>query len=475
MAVSLDEVNVLILRYLKESGFDHTAYVFENESFLSSSNVNTSNIPPNALISVLQKSLGYMQVQKSIQRARKDPNDPIHQEITDIEKRFPQTEINPSVDITDTQLIATASIQHPYRQQAEIQEPITLSPKDATILAGHPSDVYSCCWSADGSHLVTAGAEGVSIIWTIENGKPVSEKKIDIKFSSDSADRDFSDVSISCENIIALGSFDRCAYLCDMNGNMLHRLEGHTLPIYGVYWSPNGEKLITISHDKSVIVWSSKGELIQKFEVHTDAILTGAWKNDNVFATGSLDKNIVVYDLSLGSTEILKGHTSKVNKIAWSVNGNLASGSYDNTIRIWREDGTCSHVLQGHTQLISDLKWKPNSDRILASSSIDHTTILWDAQTGAKLNSAENHKGEIITIDFSPSGAYLASGGLDALIVVQNVADSQHFVTFRGTSDINEIEWSPNSENVAVCFADSIVAIIHMKTCSNLLQPTIPN
>ena len=32
MAVSSDEVNYLISRYLRESGFSHTAFVFETES-----------------------------------------------------------------------------------------------------------------------------------------------------------------------------------------------------------------------------------------------------------------------------------------------------------------------------------------------------------------------------------------------------------------------------------------------------------
>ena len=46
MSFSTDEVNFLVYRYLQESGFSHSAYVFGQESHISQSNINGALVPP---------------------------------------------------------------------------------------------------------------------------------------------------------------------------------------------------------------------------------------------------------------------------------------------------------------------------------------------------------------------------------------------------------------------------------------------
>lgn len=52
---SIPQVNYLIYRYLQESGFVHSAFVFGLESHTVNSNINGALIPPAALISIIQK------------------------------------------------------------------------------------------------------------------------------------------------------------------------------------------------------------------------------------------------------------------------------------------------------------------------------------------------------------------------------------------------------------------------------------
>ncbi|KAH8361023.1 hypothetical protein KR093_011763 [Drosophila rubida] len=63
MSFSSDEVNFLVFRYLQESGFMHSAYVFGIESHISQSNINGALVPPAALLTVLQKGLLYTEVE----------------------------------------------------------------------------------------------------------------------------------------------------------------------------------------------------------------------------------------------------------------------------------------------------------------------------------------------------------------------------------------------------------------------------
>ncbi|XP_062143216.1 F-box-like/WD repeat-containing protein ebi [Drosophila sulfurigaster albostrigata] len=66
MSFSSDEVNFLVFRYLQESGFLHSAYVFGIESHISQSNINGALVPPAALLTILQKGLLYTEVEWSV-------------------------------------------------------------------------------------------------------------------------------------------------------------------------------------------------------------------------------------------------------------------------------------------------------------------------------------------------------------------------------------------------------------------------
>jgi len=50
MSVGSDEINFLIYRYLQESGYLHSAFVFGNESAVTQANINSSLVPSAALI-----------------------------------------------------------------------------------------------------------------------------------------------------------------------------------------------------------------------------------------------------------------------------------------------------------------------------------------------------------------------------------------------------------------------------------------
>src|SRR5258707_715054 len=63
MSLTSDEINFLIYRYLRESGFEHSAYAFGHESFVYKSTLDGSGVPPGALISYVQKGLQYVEIE----------------------------------------------------------------------------------------------------------------------------------------------------------------------------------------------------------------------------------------------------------------------------------------------------------------------------------------------------------------------------------------------------------------------------
>jgi hypothetical protein len=63
MSFSSEEVNYLVYRYLEESGFHHSAYLFGTECNVFSSAIDGSLLPRGALIAIIQKGIFYAEAE----------------------------------------------------------------------------------------------------------------------------------------------------------------------------------------------------------------------------------------------------------------------------------------------------------------------------------------------------------------------------------------------------------------------------
>lgn len=66
MAVTSDEINLLVYRYLQESGFVHSAFSFGHESLVTRSTISGADVPPGALITLIQKGLQYVEIETAV-------------------------------------------------------------------------------------------------------------------------------------------------------------------------------------------------------------------------------------------------------------------------------------------------------------------------------------------------------------------------------------------------------------------------
>ncbi|BGP16724.1 hypothetical protein JCM10213_009142 [Rhodosporidiobolus nylandii] len=172
------------------------------------------------------------------------------------------------------------------------------------------------------------------------------------------------------------------------------------LTIYTLDMHPDGSRLATGGLDGVVRVWS------------TVPILSEDSERDEVKCPKLLST--------------LSAHTGSVMCTRWSNGGTyLASGADDRVVMIWHHDGSAggkvwgsettnienwkaAKRLVGHQSDVAGVDWSPE-DNYLASVGLDNVVLVWSGQTFDLVRKLDAHLGFVKGVVFDPAGQYLAT------------------------------------------------------------------
>ena len=183
---------------------------------------------------------------------------------------------------------------------------------------------------------------------------------------------------------------------------------------------------------------------------------------DTTIATAASNGRIIIYDLNKPSVEIarLHEHTRQVHRIAFNPHqpAYLLSGSQDGTIRLWdlralggehsvRTCGSWKKFI-GNSEGIRDVKWSPADGVVFAVGTESGILQRWDfAKESAPLLKLHAHDKSCNSIDWHPSGKYIASGGVDKSVKVWDFGSSERRMkpswVLRTPQTINKLNWRP--------------------------------
>jgi len=240
----------------------------------------------------------------------------------------------------------------------------------------HTSGVHALAAAPGRNLLVSAGSDGLAILWTREplhplvtlNGHAVDGRLLSAAISPDGA-------------TIAIGALNGTIRLWSASGVQLAMMHRENGGIWGLAFSPDGRVLASAADDHLASLWDAT---------------SGAHLGDCV------------------------GHTDCLRSVTFSQDGTLlATSGNDSTVRIWKvADRTLQRTIltPSWTQTVA---FSP--DGALVATAADTGAQLWDLSTGDLRCTLRG--GASLCATFSPDGQVLAVGGSDGVARLWRVSD----------------------------------------------------
>lgn len=174
--------------------------------------------------------------------------------------------------------------------------------------------------------------------------------------------------------------------------------------------------------------------------------------------------NVFSQDVKLG---LPVGHMSYVYNAEFSPDNQLiATSSLENTSRIWdANSGKLIHILSGHKDNIRSAKFNSTGQRIITASD-DSTAKIWDVFSGKLLFTLKGHEEVVVDAEFSPDGKLIATTSLDGSIIIWDCENGIRLKTLYQNQEFhaNEINISSDSKYLLSDHTDGYSRVLDIKT-----------
>ncbi|MBU7585771.1 MAG: hypothetical protein KAF91_23305 [Nostoc sp. TH1S01] len=269
---------------------------------------------------------------------------------------------------------------------------------------------------------------------------------------------------------LVTGSADGTIKLWSINGKEITSFKAHEKKITGISFSPDSNKFVSISEDKTLKLWSLNGTEIQQFNGHQEEITSVSFSPDgqNIISS-SKDWTIKLWSLDGREIQNFARHKGSVSKVAFSSDGSqIASASEDKTIKLWSLNGKEIKTINNKSNLKS-VFFNSNAQTLI---SLDDSQIKIWRYDGTLLSPkyiyprVENYFADPKLISLSPNGRVIAST-FDRYNFVQVEPWDSQSSWYRGNifkleghrNNITGISFSPDSKLFASASEDKTVKL----------------
>lgn len=250
-----------------------------------------------------------------------------------------------------------------------------------------------------------------------------------------------------------------------------HKLNGHSLDICLLSWSPDDSHILSCGKDCAVRLWDvESGEFVRKFEKHTKQVTACSWMpGGNSFVSGSGDKHIYKWDPWSGECIGSYEPSSRVNDLCVSTDGEkLIVICCDNAIQVFDTKTGAELARMSENISITSLSLAQDDNFLLVNTSasdVESPEIhIWDLgkQKVFRKYMGFKQKRYVIRACF---------GGYDQMLVLCGSEDNFVYMWERHRGNIiarleghkdtvNCVSWCPTDPNVFASGSDDHAIII---------------
>jgi len=244
---------------------------------------------------------------------------------------------------------------------------------------------------------------------------------------------------------------------------------GHTVPISGCAFSPNGKSIVSSAKDSALKLWdATSGICTITFSGHTNVVSACAFSSDGLsILSASWDCTIKLWNTSSEDCiRTFNGHTEAVNDCAFSSDGSrILSASRDNTLKLWdTASGNCIHTFTEHTAAVNNCTFSSDGKKILSASE-DKTLKLWDTASGNCIRTFSGHIAAVTACAFSSDGSSTLSVSKDMTIKLWNTSSGDCISTFSGhTAAVTECAFSSDGKKILSASEDKTLKLWSVTT-----------
>lgn len=235
-------------------------------------------------------------------------------------------------------------------------------------------------------------------------------------------------------------------------------LQGHTGKVYSLDWTPERNRIVSVSQDGRFIVWNAlTSQKTHAIRLPCAWVMTCAFApNGQSVACGGLDSVCSIFNLNspvdrdgnLPVSRMLSGHKGYVSSCQYVPDGDahLITGSGDQTCVLWdittglRTSVFGGEFQSGHTADVLSVSINGSSPRIFVSGSCDSTARMWDTRVASRaVHTYHGHEGDVNAVKFFPDGNRFGTGSDDGTCRLFDIRTGHELQVYYQQRGIDEI------------------------------------